>query len=75
MMPATTTTTIPTVSETLRRAMLASGLEAAELARLGGIDQNMVGRFFRGDGLPIVALDALARGLGLELVVARRRRS
>ena len=66
-MAATTTT----VSETLRAAVvarLADGVEATELARLAGVDVGMLGRFLRGDGLPLQALDALAAALRLELV-------
>jgi len=70
-MAATTTTTIPTVSQVLRAAIvatLANGVEAAELARLAGVDIGMLGRFLRGDGLPVSSLDALAAALRLELV-------
>ena len=51
-------------------AMLASGLPAVELARLAGVEQGAIGRFERGDGLALSALDALARALRLELMPA-----
>lgn len=60
-------TTSPTVSETLRQSIL-DHLDGMRAAEIGGVDQNVIGRFLRGDGLPVTAVDALARGLGLQLV-------
>ena len=69
-MPATPPPEPATVSQALRAAMLASGLPAVELARLAGVEQGAIGRFERGDGLALWALDALARALRLELMPA-----
>jgi hypothetical protein len=56
-----------TVSEALRRAIASSGLPVVRIAIDSGVSDQIIGRFLRGDGLPLSAVDGLARVLKLEL--------
>ena len=59
-----------TVSAALRRAILEDGRSVADLAIRAGVEQGVINRYLRGDGLPLSAVDRLAQALGLELVPA-----
>jgi transcriptional regulator with XRE-family HTH domain len=65
---------MPTLSEKIRAAALASGLKQAEIAKALGCSASMVSLFLNGDGrgkrrdLSMPSADKLAKLLGLELV-------
>jgi transcriptional regulator with XRE-family HTH domain len=59
-----------TVSAALRRAILEDGSSVSDLAMRAGVEQGVISRYLRGDGLPLSAVDGLAQALGLELVPA-----
>jgi len=59
-----------TVSAALRRAILEDGSSVSDLAIRAGVEQGVINRYLRGDGLPLSAVDGLAQALGLELVPA-----
>ena len=60
------------VSESLRQAIRADARPVLELAALADVHPEVVGRYLRGDGLPLEALDALCHVLGLETPPGRR---
>ncbi|GAG03924.1 unnamed protein product [marine sediment metagenome] len=63
-----------TVSETLKQAIVASGLTARELGRRSGVTHSSITRFVNGErGLRHSVVDALAEALGLQLEKRTRR--
>ena len=62
------------VSEVLRCAIGSCGYPVASVAKWSGVNIKVIGRFLRDDGLPLEAVDALARVLELELRPADRSR-
>lgn len=59
----------PTMQETLRQAILASGKSALALARETGVPQPSISKFLKGEaGLNFASAERLATYLGLELV-------
>lgn len=58
------------ISETLKRAIEASGRSVDEIARDAGVSRNMVMQFLSGQrDIHITAADRLASSLGLQLIV------
>jgi transcriptional regulator with XRE-family HTH domain len=58
-----------TISEQLRKAILASELSQAEIARRSGVPREVLSRFTRGlTGMSLASLDAVSVVLGLRLV-------
>lgn len=64
-----------TVSDQLRRAMVRSGMSRYEIAKLTGVEQSSLSRFFSGQrGLSQDAIDAICALLGLRLVAGKPRK-
>jgi transcriptional regulator with XRE-family HTH domain len=64
------------ISEQLRKAILASGVTRYRIAKENGIDQASLSRFMNGTtGLSGDTIDILCKYLGLKLVKTKRKRS
>jgi hypothetical protein len=68
-------TRAPTVSESLRAAIIEDGRPLRELARQCGVDEPRLSRFASGKRLlSLPAVDAVASALGLRLVKPGREK-
>lgn len=66
---------VMTISETLRKAYMASEETQAEMSRATDIAESVLSRFASGDGLRSTTLDRLCEHLNLVLVVKQPKRS
>jgi len=62
------------MSETLLKAIEASGLSDRQLGKLAGVDRLVIGRFKRGGHLRSDTIDALCIVLNLELRTSQQTR-
>ncbi len=71
-----TTPTQSEIAEQIRQAITKGDKSRAQISRETGVDQGQLSRFMDGQNIRTAALEAIARSLGLEIVVrpARRQR-